>query len=126
METLLEETLSCMHNKKLSEQDIIFIGSRDGEYACSFEEFKVLADRKYDSSYGSRWVAVDLIIVFRSGHILEREEYEGSEWWRVVKPFTLPTASKPIHNLFGCYKSIRDLQEEGEEDKDLLEEEDWD
>ena len=59
-----------------------------------------MAKFKYDCGYGSAYVARDLIILFKDGTRLERSEYDGSEWWRAVKPLVRRLESvKKIRHL---------------------------
>lgn len=63
-------------------QKISWIGSRDGEYAMSWDEFKEkFKDLEYDAGFGSQKIATDLVVVFANGSWLEREEYDGAEHW---------------------------------------------
>lgn len=81
---LLEETKHKikLHGKKIS--DIVFIGI-PGAGSCSWRKFAELADKEYDNSYGSVEVNEYLKIVFSDGSWLERDEYDGSEWWSFRK-----------------------------------------
>lgn len=101
MINFLEETTQVMLNNGKSPADIIFIGSESSGHSCSWEEFSILADRKYDSGFGDAKVAVDLTIVFKDGSRMKRKEYYGSEWWGVINPFKVPKEIKPITSLFG-------------------------
>lgn len=97
---LLEETIEKIKEAGLNIEDIIFIGSKDGRYRCTWEEFLVLANREYDEGYGSNEVASDLIILFKDNSRMYRGEYDGSEWWDVIRPLQIPVESKPIATLF--------------------------
>lgn len=44
---LLEETLAALEENGKTPDDIMFIGDEDGEYGCTWEEFKVLANKEY-------------------------------------------------------------------------------
>jgi len=48
---------------------------------------------EYDDGYGSQ--ELEGIVLFKDGTWLEREEYDGSEWWRF---FTLLTI-EDVHNF---------------------------
>jgi len=87
----LKETMKAISESGHTPWDITYIGSADG-YSCDWEKFKVLSDVVYDAGYGSVKVPSDLVIVFYDGQYLERREYDGSEWWEVVKPFAIPGA----------------------------------
>ena len=81
---LLEETRNSIEAFKHSVDDIIFIGSDCGEYECDWEAFKLLANYEYDDDFGVTKVLTDLTIIFKDGSRLERAEYDGSEWWRIL------------------------------------------
>ncbi len=107
MKNLLKETKAELQTAGYTPEDIVFIGSRDGEYACSWEEFEKLANFNYDDGFGGQEIADDLLIRMRDGAFFCREEYDGSEWWefwpvpKVVKnprPIT-KLRRYPGHNL---------------------------
>jgi len=112
---LLQETLTEIAERGHSVDDVIYVGSRDG-YSCSWEQFTELADREYDSGYGSQEVAADLEIHFTDGSWLERWEYDGSEGWDFRNPFRDVIASKPIirlmrdNNHFDAWSGLGALQ----------------
>lgn len=99
MINFLEETKLSMGPKK--SQDIDWIGSMDGEYAMTWEEFEKLANFEYDGGFGSQKIASDLVIVFKDGSYLERAEYDGSEWWEFKTQPEKKENAKPITNLGG-------------------------
>ena len=78
---LLKETLEYFDCYRFLESNITFIGSIDGKYKCSWEEFLDLANFEYHDGYGGQEVASDLIIVFKDGIKMYRHEYDGSECW---------------------------------------------
>lgn len=79
-QNFLDETLEVLANHDLSPKDIIWVGSRDGKYSISWDEFAAIANKDYDSGYGGNEVIDDLVVV-GVGWWLERHEYDGSEWW---------------------------------------------
>ena len=109
---LKEETIDIIERNKLFTDDIIFIGSEQSGHSCSWEEFLILANREYYDGFGGTEVAEDLIIVFKDGTTLIREEYDGSEWWNINRPFKMPKNAKPIVNLFcvDWHSSLKDIQ----------------
>ena len=46
-----------------------------------------LLNVEYDDGYGSQ--ELEGIVLFKDGTWLEREEYDGSEWWRYLTPPTV-------------------------------------
>lgn len=106
---LLEETIAAINMYGHTIDDIIFIGSSDGEYACTWEEFTALADTEYDDGYGAQRVASDLIIQFSDDGRLYRVEYDGSEEWEYAGPLRVADDPKPIRNLFGKHNTLDEL-----------------
>ena len=101
MTNLLQETIRAIENSGHTVQDIVFIGSVDSGYSCTWAEFVLLADIEYDSGYGAQEVAYDLVIVFRDGSTMWRNEYDGSEWWEYSIPLKIPKEQKQISKLTG-------------------------
>ena len=97
---LLEEKKEAIERSGHTIEGIIFIGSEGSGHQCTWNEFKKLANRDYDSGYGGQEVAHDLIIVFSDGFKMWRGEYDGSEWWEFSTPFKTPKEKKPITSLF--------------------------
>lgn len=108
---LLEETVEDIVNSGHSALDIIFIGSVESGYSCSWDQFKLIADIDYDCGFGGQEIASDLIIAFSDGHTMWRHEYDGSECWRYSKPFVMPENKKQLLtvNNGGCWVSLEDI-----------------
>jgi hypothetical protein len=100
MTNLKEETIDTIKQHNLDPNNIVFIGSIQSRHECTWNQFLKLADRQYDSGYGSTKVMQDLVIVFKDGQKLDRREYDGSEWWEWSMPFVHPNESKAIKSLF--------------------------
>ena len=111
---LLEETKEAIKNFGQDISNIIFIGSQESGHECSWELFEVLANREYDSGYGGQEVAEDLIIVFKDGTRMLRGEYDGSEWWECLKPFSRPKEFHQIRSLFPktCWRTLSETNNE--------------
>lgn len=103
---LLLETIKDIASSKHTQDQIVFIGSQETGYSCTWDEFSVLANREYNPGYGGQEVAHDLIIVFKDGGQLQRMEYDGSEWWGYQAPFVMPPVLKPIQSLFPRYGGL--------------------
>lgn len=100
MTNLLQETIDYMQSgRPYLVSDIVFIGSLDGQYSCTWDEFCKLADVEYDDGYGWQEVASDLIIQFKDGTQMYREEYDGSESWGSNIPFIKAPVPKAIKRL---------------------------
>ena len=96
---LLKETREDIAASGHNLDDIIFIGGEHSGYSCTWEEFEKLADFEYDDGFGAQEVATDLIIAFKDGSKMWREEYDGSEHWSYSRPFRMPTSTHPIQSL---------------------------
>ena len=61
-----------------------------------------LADVEYDDGFGGQTVAKDLLVV-GDGWWLERNEYDGSEWWEFRRPPQKPDKVRDVVTLMGKY-----------------------
>lgn len=96
-ENLLQETWEAIE-KVSSVEEVLCV--RSGEYVCSWEEFKTLADFLYDSGFGGHEVDLSLQVRFKDGSFLSRWEYDGSEGWRYNKAFVMPTTPKKLTQVY--------------------------
>lgn len=78
MANLLEETLKVLHENGKSENDVKFVESFP--LITDWESFKRNANFIYDEGYGLPVISSNLKIVGDTWW-LERDEYDGSEWW---------------------------------------------
>jgi len=99
MRNLLNETLSAIRDSDHAVEDVKFIGSNDGKYRCTWEEFQEIADFEYDSGFGAQKVAADLVIMFFDKMMMSRFEYDGSERWEFNAPTNIDLCPKPIKHL---------------------------
>jgi len=95
-ENLLRETLAFLAAYGKSPADVRWVGREDEE--GSWEAFAALADREYDPGFGGAEVLQDLVVV-GDDWWLEREEYDGSEWWEFKRKPTKPGGG-PLTDLF--------------------------
>lgn len=94
---LLKETEQKLSDMGKAWTDVEWIGGKD--FTISVENFKEIAKATdYDSGYGSQAIARDLVIV-GNGWWLEREEYDGSEWWTFMTQPTRPRTEKTVKSL---------------------------
>lgn len=77
----LDETLADIQDLGKNDADVAWVGSVDGEFAISFEEFRVMASFTYDAGIDGDEILPTLVVVFNDGSWLERNEYDGSSWW---------------------------------------------
>ena len=97
---LLKETEHVLKIFKKKPADIDWIGSEDGKYAINWEQFKNLAASiDYDAGYGAQEIARDLVVVFKDGDWLTRDEYDGAESWELQSLPKKRIRSKPIYRL---------------------------
>lgn len=75
---LLEETVETLTAHGHSPADVQFVRNRDTW--CSWEEFANVANFEYYAGYGTNKIDLALEVVGKDWW-LEREEYDGSEWW---------------------------------------------
>ena len=96
---LLQETIEELKRYGLKEEDVRWVGTRNGKYAISWEEFKKIAKKfNYDAGFGAWYVPLDLVVV-GDDWWLERQEYDGAEWWEYrTTPKKQPDA-KPFKRL---------------------------
>lgn len=79
---------------------MFWIGSKDGKYAMSWNEFAAIADITYDAGYGGQEIASDLVVVGNNWW-LERYEYDGSECWEFKTPPLIQVHPKKFTILKG-------------------------
>lgn len=121
MSNLLKETMLEIQMAGKTVADVKWVGSHDGEYAISWDDFQKIADVEYDSGYGAAEVATDLVLVFSDNTWLERGEYDGSEWWNYNSPPTKSPKSKPFDRAVGeLWPSIKDLNKKGRERRSAI------
>ena len=96
---LWEETLDKLKVSNKTIDDVCYIICQN--YIIPIDEYKKIADCTYDNGYGLPVVNVDLKIV-GDDWWLEREEYDGSEWFSFKQK---PQIGKYFNG------SLHDLQE---------------
>lgn len=97
----LDETIDRLKDYNLTPEDVLWIGSQDGEFSINWKQFEQIANFKYYDGYGTAVIAMSLVVVGRDWW-LERYEYDGSEQW-VFKKY-------PITNLEA--KSFKEVKGE--------------
>ena len=98
MTNLLRETEWTIEQHFMTLDDIIHIGN--ALEACTWAEFAEMADRDYDSGFGRAEVWLDLVIIFKDGSWLERQEYDGREGWQFKRAPHIPQNPEPLKSVF--------------------------
>lgn len=78
---LLSETQVVLKAAGKPPESIVFIGSRDAAYACSWKEFSAMANVTYENTMPGQVIARDLVIVFSDGSSLSRVTDGSVERW---------------------------------------------
>lgn len=106
---LLDETLQELRCNGLSFADIEWVGSASGEYALTWEEFAdLIEDVEYDCGYGGQEIVADLVVVGPDWW-MERDEYDGSEWWAVKRKPQRQHTARPFTKVKrGLWENIAD------------------
>ena len=77
---IIKEIKNCLQENNKKENEILWIGSRDGKLAMKWPKFKdKFGDISYDDGFGAAKIAQDLVVVFSDRSWLERNEYDGAE-----------------------------------------------
>lgn len=95
---LKNETIELLHKNGKTEKDVRWVGTT--EFTIPVHLFWKLADQKYDSGYGAQEVAKDLIVV-GDEFWLERNDYDGAEWWEYKEFPHMSLEMREIETLIG-------------------------
>jgi hypothetical protein len=94
---LLAETEKYLRDLHFKPSDVAWVGASDGRVASSWDRFAALVHGlEYDAGYGAQEIASDLVVVFKDGSWLERDEYDGSEGWAYKHKPLLQLGAKPL------------------------------
>ena len=105
---LLKETVAILQRHNKTPRDVRWIGSYNGIYSITWEQFeKMAALIDYDSGFGGQRIASDLIVNGENWW-LEREEYDGSEWWEFRTQPIQKEETKSFQHVIGS--SIADCE----------------
>ena len=101
---LLDETMDALRNVGHSSDDVVWIGSDDGRYWITWDEFAKIADQiDYDQGFGAVEIPKDLVVVFlgraASRWLRRRTTACGAEWWELVEAPTLLPGARKIGRL---------------------------
>ena len=108
MKNFLKETTSFFEMNGLSFQDVVFVGSKDGRYECTWDEFVALSDFHYvdeDRCFDKPGVVRDLTIHFKDGATMSRFTGFIEGWYLGVRNEPPPTPHR-ITSLIPNTKSF--------------------
>lgn len=97
---LLTETTAFIEKNGKTPEDIIFIGNEETGECCSWEEFKVLADKDYLEEHGARKVRKDFVIIFSDRSRIYRYTYDNLGEFKFIKRFEMPEQKSKIETFF--------------------------
>lgn len=96
MANLKDETLQILVEHGKTIDDVRWAGSK--EYTIPLDNFWEKADTEYDNGYGAPEIFGDLLVV-GDDFWLERNEYDGSEWWEYKAFPAKPNESRRVKTL---------------------------
>lgn len=99
MKNLWKETISVLKDHYLTWKDVDHIILDGDNVTISKENFEELARKTdYDNGWGAAEIRTDLIIVGWNWW-LERNEYDGSEWWEFRTMPVIPNETTTVTRL---------------------------
>ena len=99
MKNLWKETISVLKDHYLTWEDVDHIILDGDNVTISKENFEELARKTdYDNGWGAAEIRTDLIIVGWNWW-LERNEYDGSEWWEFRTMPVIPNETITVTSL---------------------------
>lgn len=99
MKNLWKETISVLKDHYLTWEDVDHIILDGDNVTISKENFEELARKTdYDNGWGAAEIRTDLIIVGWNWW-LERNEYDGSEWWEFCTMPVIPNETTTVTSL---------------------------
>lgn len=97
LKNLWEETIDTLKDYSLTWDDVEYVIL--GSYCITKENFKEVAYKtNYYASYGTAEIRSDLMLVGWNWW-LERQEYDGSEWWELQTKPHIPGNFRKIKSL---------------------------
>lgn len=84
MTNVFREACDVLHEFGYHLDDVKWVGSQDGYFAMSIDEFiRHFGKLEYDSGLGAQVLPTDLVMVVDDSHWFSRHEYDGAEEWRL-------------------------------------------
>lgn len=95
---LYDETVHELDRIGLKRDDVEWVACP--EFEVPLDEFWELAKlTEYNRSFGVEEVAVDVVVMTKSGTWLERRSYDGSEWWVAMNAPQRPKTTRHVYRL---------------------------
>ena len=110
----LDETIEYIKQIEHTTDEIIFIGSEQSGHSCEWGEFTEIANLDYHDGYRAQEIATDLIIVFKDGSKMCRDENGGLECWKHSTPFKMPENKKNLLKVMGggVWESLEEIHQD--------------
>lgn len=103
---LFRETLSAIYENNKKVEDIVFIGSSDGEYEITFDDFLKQTSNLPPTP---QFLPYDLVVVFSNNDRLIRVSHPDapSFEWMLIRDFIKKEQTRPIVKLVWTHSSFR-------------------
>jgi hypothetical protein len=117
MINFFNETIQAIGKSRNCLPNVIFIGSEDREFYCSWTSFEQLADFEYDNQSGDMVIPEDLIVEFNNKKKLVRRYDQDGEHWKLVnsEPLDDYLIIRKLHAL-GC-RTLKEVDEAIDKEK---------
>ena len=110
MINLYTETTEALKEKKLTWDNVLWIGMKRKYFDEESDRVEIpkevfieqAKNTNYDNGYGRAEINLSLIIV-GDNWWLEREQYDGSEWWAYKKMPIKPTTQAEEINIYSDF-----------------------
>lgn len=94
---LIQETKDFISALGYKKEDIQWMGGRD--FAIPIDDFWNSKPQFYSAGYGWQEVAPDFKVAFKDHSWIQREEYDGSEWWEYYHYPEMPLRIESVNNF---------------------------
>lgn len=93
------DTVCCIFKSGHHPDDVIWMGTSDGEYEFDWEQFEVLVKKGYAEELEEPRMH-SLTVLFSDDHTLWCEEINGEVYWQWDKGFKIPLEAKTLESLW--------------------------
>ena len=105
----LKETLKKLSEHNKEPKDVVWVGDSDKFF--SWEDFVIFANKNYDADYGLAEVKMSFVVA-GADWWLERDVYDGSEWWEFRIMPTKPSKEAQPEEISDCMWASNSYDEE--------------